>query len=173
MRISKDIQETVKFLAGIIQTLFIVLGGGWAVYTFATQQEADIKATQRELARPYYEKQLSLYLDASRVVAHLAKQPTGREKEELEARFWELYWGELAFVESNDIELLRCRSVRNTSKVARNANPTPHQQSCRDQQYLSRRERVKRSGIDGQRQLSSARGWLTARAVAWNARSLT
>jgi hypothetical protein len=106
MRISKEIQETVKFLADIIQTLFIVLGGGWAVYTFATQQEADIKATQRELARPYYEKQLSLYLDASRVVAHLAKQPTGREKEELEARFWELYWGELAFVESNDIELL-------------------------------------------------------------------
>jgi hypothetical protein len=56
-------------------------------------------AVRRELRQPYEEKKLSLYLEASRVVAHLAATPT-IEKDAYEARFWELYWGELAFVES-------------------------------------------------------------------------
>lgn len=54
---------------------------------------------KRELELPYDEKKLSLYLDAARVLAHLASSPSV-DKEATEARFWELYWGELAFVES-------------------------------------------------------------------------
>lgn len=100
MRISKGTQENVKFVSDIIQTLVIVFGGMWAVVTYVGQQKAEIESTRRELQRPYDERQLDLYLEASRVVAHLAKQPTGPEKDMLEARFWELYWGELAFVES-------------------------------------------------------------------------
>jgi hypothetical protein len=106
MRISKETQETVTFIASIIQPLVIVLGGLWAIFTFLAQQESEIEAARRELQRPYYEKQLALYLDASRVVAHLARRPTGPEKEALEARYWELYWGELAFVESPEVERL-------------------------------------------------------------------
>ena len=34
------------------------------------------------------------------VAAHLAANPATPEREKLVARFWELYWGELAFVES-------------------------------------------------------------------------
>jgi len=100
MHISKSVQENVKFISDIIQTLVIVFGGMWAVVTYVGQQKSEIESTRRELERPYDERQLDLYLEASRVVAHLAKQPTGPEKDVLEARFWELYWGELAFVES-------------------------------------------------------------------------
>jgi hypothetical protein len=58
-----------------------------------------LAAMKRELQRPYQEKKLALYLDAARVVAHLSSSPDVN-KEATEARFWELYWGELAFVES-------------------------------------------------------------------------
>jgi hypothetical protein len=68
----------------------------------ATEQEKrskeQLEATKRELQRPYQEKKLSLYLDASRVLAHLVATPDVN-KDATEARFWELYWGELVFVE--------------------------------------------------------------------------
>ncbi len=58
-----------------------------------------LAATKRELEAPYQEKKLALYLDAARVLAHLAATPDV-DKEKTEGRFWELYWGELAFVKS-------------------------------------------------------------------------
>jgi hypothetical protein len=63
------------------------------------RSKEQLEATKRELQRPYQERKLSLYLDASRVLAHLAATPD-INKDAIEARFWELYWGELAFVES-------------------------------------------------------------------------
>ena len=63
------------------------------------RSKEQLEATKRELQRPYQEKKLNLYLDASRVLAHLAAAPDV-DKDATEARFWELYWGELAFVES-------------------------------------------------------------------------
>jgi type II secretory pathway pseudopilin PulG len=72
----------------------------------AAQQEhvaEQINAIRRELQRPYEEKKLNLYLEAARVLAHLVSTPD-YEKERTEARFWELYWGELAFVESLQAE---------------------------------------------------------------------
>jgi hypothetical protein len=67
----------------------------------AQEQRAkdQLAAAKRELQRPYEEKKLDLYLDAARVLAHLATSP-GVDTERTETRFWELYWGELAFVES-------------------------------------------------------------------------
>ncbi|MCK1354635.1 hypothetical protein IVB56_27195 [Bradyrhizobium sp. CW7] len=64
------------------------------------RSKEQLEATKRELRRPYQERKLSLYLDASRVLAHLAATPD-INKDATEARFWELYWGELAFVESS------------------------------------------------------------------------
>jgi hypothetical protein len=83
----------------IAQPIAIIVGSILAVATYVVQQENQKNATQRELRRPYDEKQLALYLEASRIVAHLAAMPDV-EREKHEIRFWELYWGELAFVES-------------------------------------------------------------------------
>jgi hypothetical protein len=65
----------------------------------AERSREQIASIRRELRRPYEERKLALYLEASRVLAHLAASPDV-ESEKYEARFWELYWGELAFVES-------------------------------------------------------------------------
>ena len=105
MKISGPDEPTriaVKFWLDCLQALTVVAGIIVATSTVLyhhRQQAQYLAATTRELQQPYEEKKLALYLDASRVAAHLAATPD-LDREKNEARFWELYWGELAFVES-------------------------------------------------------------------------
>jgi hypothetical protein len=110
---SEPNRKAVKFWLDCLQVVTVVAGVSTAVATFvyhssdqrdraaeqAGHMQEQLDNVQRELERPYQEKKLHLYLDAARVLAHLAASPTV-DKENIEARFWELYWGELAFVES-------------------------------------------------------------------------
>lgn len=91
-----------KEIGDALQPFVIVFGGLFALMTYVDAANKDQDARLRELQRPYYDKQLDLYLEAARVAAHLAASPPTDPvaKEELVARFWELYWGQLAFVES-------------------------------------------------------------------------
>ena len=110
---SEDTRTAIAFWLGCLQIVTVIAGVSTAAATFfyhsqAEQQRAidqdqrakdQLAALQRELQRPYQEKKLNLYLNAARVLAHLAASPSV-DREKTEARFWELYWGELAFVES-------------------------------------------------------------------------
>jgi hypothetical protein len=93
-------RENVRFVSDLLQAIAIIFTIVWAATTFRHQVATEAEGARRELSRPYSEKQLDLYLDAARVVARLATSPDGADRSETEARFWELYWGELAFVES-------------------------------------------------------------------------
>jgi hypothetical protein len=116
----EETREAIKFWLDCLQIVTVIVAIVTAYITFhnytseqgarATEQadraraqeqhaKEQLAATKLELARPYEEKKLALYLDAARVLAHLAASPDV-DKEKTEARFWELYWGELAFVES-------------------------------------------------------------------------
>ncbi len=93
-------RENLKFFSDVLQAVAIIFTIVWAATTFRHQVATESEARRLELSRPYAEKQLDLYLDAARVVAHLATSPDSPDRAATEARFWELYWGELAFVES-------------------------------------------------------------------------
>jgi hypothetical protein len=108
---SRQTRTNIKFYADVLQALAIIAAGLWAAFTYHVQSreqaqraKEQAEAIQRELQRPYDEKKLSLYLDAARVLAHLAANPSSTEKTKMETRFWELYWGELAFVETQTNE---------------------------------------------------------------------
>ncbi len=117
---SEPMRVAIKFWLDCLQVVTVILGIITASVTFisyrdgqvryAAEQVAHAKAqeqqsnahlatTRLELERPYEERKLELYLEAARVLAHLAATPDV-DRERTEARFWELYWGELAFVES-------------------------------------------------------------------------
>jgi hypothetical protein len=117
---TKANREAIRFWLDCLQIVTIVAGVIAVAITFNERQQREkervaaednrateqaqrekeqLAAIKRELERPYEEKKLALYLDAARVLAHLAASPNV-DKESTEARFWELYWGELAFVES-------------------------------------------------------------------------
>jgi len=97
---SPETKEQVKFYLYCLQATAIVFAGLWVAATFHWHQ-AD--AVRRELSKPYDERQLALYLDAAKVVAQLAS-PEIKEKTKAEERFWELYYGELAFVETTIVK---------------------------------------------------------------------
>ena len=89
-------QKAMKFWLDCLQIVTVVGGVSTAVATFVYHSQAErnraieqdqrakdqLAATQRELQRPYEEKKLNLYLDAARVLAHLATAPSvDREKQ--------------------------------------------------------------------------------------------
>jgi hypothetical protein len=93
-RLFDVITESIKIIA-------LIAGGIWAIITWQSEQKEHAVTAKRELQRPFYEKQLTLYLEASKVAAQLAYlKEHNKEDQAIEARFWQLYWGELALVES-------------------------------------------------------------------------
>jgi hypothetical protein len=109
---TKANREAIRFWLDCLQIITVVAGvaalaGTFYFHSVEQDQHAreQLAAVKIDLERPYEEKKLALYLDAARVLAHLATTPDV-DKAATEARFWELYWGELAFVESKDVETL-------------------------------------------------------------------
>lgn len=99
----------------LLEFLFKSIGGGvlflWGVWTWRETHREKLAAIEREneraaqtrrveSTRPFLERQLALYSEAARVCAQIASSP----RPEAVARFWELYWGELALVENKEVE---------------------------------------------------------------------
>jgi len=53
----------------------------------------------RESRKPFLERQLALYFEATKAAAQLSTLPRGAAWNAARQRFWELYWGELGLVE--------------------------------------------------------------------------
>jgi hypothetical protein len=105
-----------RFESGLklLSPLLAVAAFFWGIYTYrdtAQQQlaregvEARRTAETRriEATRPYLDKQLALYTEATKVTAIIATSADSEEIEKAMTRFKELYWGELALVERNDV----------------------------------------------------------------------
>lgn len=99
----RKVARDCRLVGEALQPFVIILGGIFAVGTYMVSERHIREERTIELRRAYDEKQLDLYLEAARVAAHLAAVPASPEHDALEARFWELYWGQLAFVESSEV----------------------------------------------------------------------
>ncbi|MBI1735352.1 MAG: hypothetical protein HYR51_09275 [Candidatus Rokubacteria bacterium] len=87
----------------------------WGVYQWRVKSDHELTQARYEAARlvasrkieatkPFLERQLKLYTDASQIAAVLATTRDGAERAKATKRFWELYWGELALVENEAVE---------------------------------------------------------------------
>jgi len=70
---------------------------------------------------------MALYLEASKVAAHLATK--GADPDKWRDRFFELYWGELGFVESQYKPTERDKSIEELMVSVCHANGFPECQS--------------------------------------------
>jgi hypothetical protein len=100
--------ETLKFITDLSPfgtALTIVVGAVWvALKYFRSEKDAAI-ARLFESRKPFLELQLKLYTEAAQVAGKLAVADIGQEEfQKAVYRFWELYWSELAVVESNAVE---------------------------------------------------------------------
>jgi hypothetical protein len=57
----------------------------------------------RDSRKPFLERQLALYFEATKVTAQLSTLPRGVAWTAARQRFWELYWGELGLVEDTSV----------------------------------------------------------------------
>jgi len=60
--------------------------------------EADRAATSRRLeaTKPFLERQLTLYIELSQIVAILSTSSGYKEHFDVEQQFWRLYWGRIS-----------------------------------------------------------------------------
>jgi hypothetical protein len=119
----KNRLDDILKVAGVVVTLGGFLWGIWTYVDTSKQQLAreqkesarEIEARRIEDARqaqtrrieatkPYLERQLTLYTQASQVTSTLAISDDEQEKAKMRKRFWQLYWGELALVEDKAVE---------------------------------------------------------------------
>lgn len=124
--------KTIESVSKIMLALIAVLGFVWGVYKYMDSRERQLDRhedalerqaeTRRiEATRPYLERQLRLYTEATQVAARIATKGSAPGQRDLKdspsasryhastldnavTRFWELYWGELALVEDNEVE---------------------------------------------------------------------
>ena len=101
---------TLKIISPILAIAVFV----WGIYTYIDTSEKQLAAQIAEAERnaatrrieatmPYLEKQLDLYTETTQVTAIIA---TSKDQEEIKIatnRFNELYWGELAMVERDEV----------------------------------------------------------------------
>ena len=85
--------ESVEIIAKWV-TIFVTVGGFlWGVVSILQARAIDAR-------RPFLDHQLKLYQEATKTAAILATSNDAAELQTAEIRFWQLYWGELAMVDT-------------------------------------------------------------------------
>ena len=111
---SETRQGRFEFGLKLLSPLLAVAAFFWGIHTYRdtvqqqlAREEADARRTAEtrriEATRPYLDKHLALYTEATKVTATIATFADSKEIEKAKKRFKELYWGELAFVERKDV----------------------------------------------------------------------
>lgn len=99
----------------LIGALGALLSFAWGVWVWRDQSntrlqqaraESESAAESRrvEATKPFLERQLKLYTEASLVAALIATSNDAAQVAKSTERFWQLYWGELALVENREVE---------------------------------------------------------------------
>jgi hypothetical protein len=97
-----------------VSPILAILTFAWGIYTYRITTELQLQKTEAEAVRsaetrrieaskPFLEKQLKLFTEATSVTAKIATSDNQDEINTARKRFFELYWGELGLVERGDV----------------------------------------------------------------------
>ena len=76
----------------------------WGAYQFLATQRAQAETRRIEATRPFLDRQLKLYTEATQAASTLAVSSSTEEVSLAKQHFWSLFWGELALVEDKRVE---------------------------------------------------------------------
>ena len=88
----------------ILSILGAVIAFAWGVVQFTVTQKQQAETRRIEATKPFLERQLALYTEATQVSSTIATTSDSKKKEQALDRFWSLYWGQLALVEDAFVE---------------------------------------------------------------------
>lgn len=101
---AKTTAENIEAYSKIILAVIAVLGFIWGIYKYADANAKQSDTRRVEATKPYLERQLKLYTEATQVASQIATSDDDGAVAKATTRFWELYWGELALVEDLGVE---------------------------------------------------------------------
>ena len=90
-----------------VKTLSIlgaVVTFAWGVYQHVESGKKQAETRRIEATKPFPDRQLKLYTEATQSAATLATTEDPSERSAAMKWFWSLYWGELALVEDRGVE---------------------------------------------------------------------
>jgi hypothetical protein len=95
-----NLEKFARWIAIALVLAVALWGGITMVNTFRTQTET----RQIEARKPFLDRQLTLYTEATKVAAIIATSDDPAQLATSRQRFLELYWGELSLVENRGVE---------------------------------------------------------------------
>ncbi len=97
--LSNRLEIWLKFAS----SLLAIAAFFWGIYTYSDAARQQAETRRIEAARPFLDKQLSLYTEVTQVTAVIATSTVITDVTTAKQRFYELYWGELALVERGKV----------------------------------------------------------------------
>lgn len=91
----------IKGVTAFVAVATVAISAG----VYLSQRDLEIKVFDRQSKEIFLKKQSEVYFEVVSIVSRFASQVPCKWKEEDLAKFWELYWGELAMV--SDIRVSR------------------------------------------------------------------
>jgi hypothetical protein len=88
-----------------LEVELLVIGGGFTAYSYVNNRAAQIQSATIESQKPFLQKQLDFYIDASSTVAVLVNSKDQAEVTKAKEHFWNLYWGPLRMVADFDVSI--------------------------------------------------------------------
>jgi hypothetical protein len=76
----------------------------WGLFQYFDGREREADVRRIEAMKPFLDRQLELYTEATQVTAAIAVSTDTAERTLALQRFWRLYYGELALVEDRSVE---------------------------------------------------------------------
>jgi apolipoprotein N-acyltransferase len=96
-----NIETWIKLLTSLVATATFA----WGIYQFFLTQRTQTETRRIEATKPFLDRQLKLYTEATQAAAMIATSDSKDEAITAQKRFWSLYWGELALVEDKRVEM--------------------------------------------------------------------
>ena len=97
-------QVTLDTWVKVLTLVGAVVAFVWGAYQFLATQRTQAETRRIEATRPFLERQLKLYTEATQSAATMATSSSKEEVASATQRFWSLFWGELALVEDKRVE---------------------------------------------------------------------
>ncbi len=104
MKVPMQLPPNFEVWIKALSILGAVVAFSWGVFQFISGQNTQAETRRIEATKPFLERQLKLYTDATQAAAMLATSKKPDELDVANKKFWSLYWGELALVEDKRVE---------------------------------------------------------------------
>jgi len=96
--------KTIDAVAKIITAIAVICGGAFATYQYFSNREYQLTTARIEAQKPFLDKRLQLYLDATTAAATIATSKNESEVEKAKEQFWKLYLGPMIVVQDPTVE---------------------------------------------------------------------